>query len=175
MHCAHEVHLFWTSKSDYELTKLTPGCIIIFMLIHTQSVSSHIVVVTTVICKGPCSLLSLRKTLSILCLFSAAMLTDYPLKENFQASLIDFYRPIVFRYNAVVSAWVNLKISFTFASVCNLWELTCSLSTLESLTLSWLCATKILYRIYLFRSIFATYIFGQVVVTTKHADQLSTC
>ena len=78
-------------------------------------------------------------------------------------------------YNAIVPACFNVNINFTFASVCDLWGLTCSPSTPVSLTLPKFCATKIMYQVYLLSSSFATYIFDQVIVTTKHANQQSTC
>jgi hypothetical protein len=115
-----------------------------------------------------------------------------------ETSLIDRYGPILLGDNAVVpatsrfsrcavvlhlhsaylpslrqassSTWVNVKIIFTLASVCDLWGL--NLFPIHSCELD---TTIILCRVHLLSSSSATYIFGQVVVTTKHADPRSTC
>ena len=141
------------------------------MIRHTRIFSSHLIVVTTVRCTGTFILLSFRKTLSGLCLFSVATATTSSLKEDFQASLIYCCRLIVLGDNYIFPNQVNVKINVTFASVCDFWGLACSPSTPVRLTLLKFCATKILYRVYLFSSIFAMYIFGQVVVITKHSNK----
>ena len=81
------------------------------MLLHTQIVSSHLILVYY---------------FSGICLFSVNMATASTLKEYFHALLINCYGPILL---VDVHAWGNVKIDFISAYICDLWGLTCSLST----------------------------------------------
>ena len=120
-------------------------------------------------------------------LFSGAMATAHPLKEDLQKSLFDRYGPIILRdfpfyviclhsaylpslRNSSFSDWVNVKINFTFR-IC-LQFLGSHLFPIHSYELD---TVKIMCRVYLPSSSFAMCIFGQLVITNKHADKRSAC
>ena len=98
--------------------------------------------------------------------FSVATATASPLKEDFQDwSLRIDYSWTQFRFPRLGQCQYKYQI-YSCIRVWDFWGLACSPSTPVSLKFPLLCGTKIMYRLYLLRSIFSTYIFGKEVVTT---------
>ena len=156
-HLGSVAHMKWIL---FELPKMTPGCSILCMLLHTQSVSSHLIVGTPVIYTGTCSLLSIWTTFSGICLFSVDTTITSPIKEDFHAPLIDFYGTIVLIDNTVVPTWFNVKINLTFSFFCQsslvthvlLWDWHYQNSVLTQLCTMWIYSDPDLPRIFLVRS-----------------------
>ena len=102
-----------------------------------------------------------------MCLFSVATRTASSVKKKFQDWLLYTYSSHTqFRCPCLGKCQDQYQF-YSCICVCYFWGLTCYPSTPVILTFELLCGTKILYWVYLLSSIFFTYIFCKVVVTTE--------